>query len=604
MAKKVVEVELKTVGAEEAVADINDVSQSLNKLEKQEKGTTQQTEKLTTRVSENGGAMGILNQLTGGMAQTFKDAGEAVGLTGKSLKGLKGALLATGIGIAVIAIGALINNFDKVTAALGITNPRLEKFNETVGEAEVAAANASRGLETLRDVVLDVTADEKARTEALARLSETVKGLNGVTLDQEDALKKVVEMTQPYIEASQKRAKADAFAALIAEEEAEQIKERIEDIEKVEKFEAIAAKNQTRYNIQRAEVHRKRLDNAIAKEDEFIAMLNEKYMQLTEEALAAESVTRNLNDSFEEQTKAADETAKSIEKSTKATKKEVEAKTLAQKAFEKDLIDNQFFIPGVGYVSKETFKVLKEKRDKALKEEKEAKDKAIENDKAVDKIQADFKNKMEDEAADTELKKIELQRDRKLAELKLLEATESEKADIIAYYNQQVADATKKQDELAAKEKEERLQQTIGSLVSIVGASSKFGKGIAAANAIRDTFAGANKAFSQGGIFGFVQAAAIIASGLKNVKTIMGTKDPAPPSIARGSSAGSETTVSIPSASTPSLPPQFNTVGASGVNQLAQALGGQAPVRAFVVSGDVSTAQEMDRNIVSSASLG
>jgi hypothetical protein len=604
MAKKVVEVELKTVGAEEAVADINDVSQSLNKLEKQEKGTTQQTEKLTTRVSENGGAMGILNQLTGGMAQTFKDAGEAVGLTGKSLKGLKGALLATGIGIAVIAVGALINNFDKVTAALGITNPRLEKFNETVGEAEVAAANASRGLETLRDVVLDVTADEKARTEALARLSETVKGLNGVTLDQEDALKKVVEMTQPYIEASQKRAKADAFAALIAEEEAEQIKERIEDIEKVEKFEAIAAKNQTRYNIQRAEVHRKRLDNAIAKEDEFIAMLNEKYMQLTEEALAAESVTRNLNDSFEEQTKAADETAKSIEKSTKATKKEVEAKTLAQKAFEKDLIDNQFFIPGVGYVSKETFKVLKEKRDKALKEEKEAKDKAIENDKAVDKIQADFKNKMEDEAADTELKKIELQRDRKLAELKLLEATESEKADIIAYYNQQVADATKKQDELAAKEKEERLQQTIGSLVSIVGASSKFGKGIAAANAIRDTFAGANKAFSQGGIFGFVQAAAIIASGLKNVKTIMGTKDPAPPSIARGSSAGSETTVSIPSASTPSLPPQFNTVGASGVNQLAQALGGQAPVRAFVVSGDVSTAQEMDRNIVSSASLG
>ena len=149
MAKKVVEVELKTVGAEEAVADINDVSQSLNKLEKQEKGTTQQTEKLTTRVSENGGAMGILNQLTGGMAQTFKDAGEAVGLTGKSLKGLKGALLATGIGIAVIAVGALINNFDKVTAALGITNPRLEKFNETVGEAEVAAANASRGLETL-----------------------------------------------------------------------------------------------------------------------------------------------------------------------------------------------------------------------------------------------------------------------------------------------------------------------------------------------------------------------------------------------------------------------------------------------------------------------
>jgi hypothetical protein len=555
--------------------------------------------------------MGILNQLTGGMAQTFKDAGEAVGLTGKSLKGLKGALLATGIGIAVIAVGALINNFDKVTAALGITNPRLEKFNETVGEAEVAAANASRGLETLRDVILDVTADEKARTEALAKLSETVKGLNGVTLDQEDALQKVVDMTQPYIEASQKRAKADAFAALIAEEEAEQIKERIEDLEKVEKFEAIAAKNQTRYNIERAEVHRKRFDKAVAEEDKFIAMLNERFMELTTEALAAENVTRNLNDSIKEQGEVVDETTKSIEKSTEVVKKsteaaqeEVKAKSLAQKAFEKDLIDNQFFIPGVGYVSKETFEALKAKQDKAIQDDKDAKEKAIENAKGIDQIQAEFKTRMENEAADNEIKKIELEKNRKLAELDLLEATESQKADIIAYYNQQVADATKKQDQLAAKEKEERLQQTIGSLVSIVGASSKFGKGIAAASAIRDTFAGANKAFAQGGIFGFVQAAAIIASGLKNVKTIMGTNDPAPPAIARGASVSSEPSVSIPSTPTESLPPQFSTVGASGVNQIASLLGDQPPVQAFVVSGDVTTAQELDRNIITSASIG
>ena len=44
--------------------------------------------------------------------------------------------------------------------------------------------------------------------------------------------------------------------------------------------------------------------------------------------------------------------------------------------------------------------------------------------------------------------------------------------------------------------------------------------------------------------------------------------------------------------------------GASGTNQLAELLGGQKPPRAYVVSGDVSTAQELDRNIVSSASLG
>ena len=64
----------------------------------------------------------------------------------------------------------------------------------------------------------------------------------------------------------------------------------------------------------------------------------------------------------------------------------------------------------------------------------------------------------------------------------------------------------------------------------------------------------------------------------------------------------------VPQAATPSggsLPPAFNVVGASGTNQLADAIAGQQeqPVKAFVVSGDVSTAQELDRNIVQGATI-
>jgi hypothetical protein len=40
------------------------------------------------------------------------------------------------------------------------------------------------------------------------------------------------------------------------------------------------------------------------------------------------------------------------------------------------------------------------------------------------------------------------------------------------------------------------------------------------------------------------------------------------------------------------------------VNQIASLLGDQPPVQAFVVSGDVTTAQELDRNIITSASIG
>jgi len=51
--------------------------------------------------------------------------------------------------------------------------------------------------------------------------------------------------------------------------------------------------------------------------------------------------------------------------------------------------------------------------------------------------------------------------------------------------------------------------------------------------------------------------------------------------------------------------PSFNIVGSSNVNQLSDAISaqGRKPVRTYVVASDVSTAQELDRNIIESASL-
>jgi len=51
--------------------------------------------------------------------------------------------------------------------------------------------------------------------------------------------------------------------------------------------------------------------------------------------------------------------------------------------------------------------------------------------------------------------------------------------------------------------------------------------------------------------------------------------------------------------------PCFNIVGASETNQLASAIGEQSqePVKAYVVSSDVTTSQEMDRNIIEGASF-
>jgi chromosome segregation ATPase len=143
--------------------------------------------------------------------------------------------------------------------------------------------------------------------------------------------------------------------------------------------------------------------------------------------------------------------------------------------------------------------------------------------------------------------------------------------------------------------------KALGTIAGIVGENSKFGKGIAVVQAIQDTYAGATKAFAQGGIFGYVGAAGIIASGLANVKKITSTKEPKAPSFASGSGGSSSVSVPTPTVQAPS----FNIVGSSETNQLAEAIGSQSqqPVKAYVVSGDVTTAQSLDRNIVESASL-
>ncbi len=72
-----------------------------------------------------------------------------------------------------------------------------------------------------------------------------------------------------------------------------------------------------------------------------------------------------------------------------------------------------------------------------------------------------------------------------------------------------------------------------------------------------------------------------------------------------GSGGGASTSFRAAAPSAPQAP-AFNVVGASGTNQLAEAINGRdaQPVKAFVVSNEVTNAQALDRNIVNSASLG
>jgi hypothetical protein len=98
--------------------------------------------------------------------------------------------------------------------------------------------------------------------------------------------------------------------------------------------------------------------------------------------------------------------------------------------------------------------------------------------------------------------------------------------------------------------------------------------------------------------------AIIAATGFKAVQDIVSVQIPG--GGGGGGGAASSGGAASASASAPSMTaPSFNTVGSSSTNQLAQTIGqqSQTPQRSYVVASDVSTAQAMDRNIISNASI-
>jgi hypothetical protein len=144
------------------------------------------------------------------------------------------------------------------------------------------------------------------------------------------------------------------------------------------------------------------------------------------------------------------------------------------------------------------------------------------------------------------------------------------------------------------------IKGALNGIAQLVGENTLLGKGIALAQVAIDTYTGATKALAQGGIFGYIGAAGIVATGIANARKITATQVPTE-SGGGGSSPAITNTLSQPS-----TPAQFNIVGQSNLNQLAQSIGGQfqQPIRAYVVGQDVTTSQQLQRQRVRTATFG
>lgn len=172
---------------------------------------------------------------------------------------------------------------------------------------------------------------------------------------------------------------------------------------------------------------------------------------------------------------------------------------------------------------------------------------------------------------------------------------------------QQQTDARIKIAELEALSKRQLLDVTanaLGAFSKLAGKETAAGKALAVASTLMSTYTAGQKAYesqflpiptTNSPLRGTIAKIAAYASGFASVKEILKVKTPAGAGTA-ASGAGANVIQA----------PDFNVVGASQTSQLAETVAGQQakPVKAFVVGKDISTQQELDRNITNTASFG
>ena len=161
-------------------------------------------------------------------------------------------------------------------------------------------------------------------------------------------------------------------------------------------------------------------------------------------------------------------------------------------------------------------------------------------------------------------------------------------------------------EQLVTQARIDLAQQALAALSGLAKQGRDGAKAVAVGMAILDAYKAISATFANASAnpqtilfpgYPFVQAAIAGVNAFNTVKKILAT-DPSNPSGSTtpnntGRGAGSQT-------------PAFNVVGTSPENQLATALSDkeQKPVRAYVLSNEVTNQQALDRNIQDSASIG
>jgi hypothetical protein len=537
---------------------------------------------------------------------SFKQLGATASLAFKNMTTASKAFAVTGIGLLLTAVALAISKMDELKALFDDTTTAQKALKDTTEAYTTAQKDATVEVNKMAAAFDLAKKGVITKEEALEQYNETLGGALGAADNFNTAEEIFIKSSGAYVEAVALRAKANALFEKAAQIQADAIIEAMEVSQnRVSQglsiavpfgglISAIGEATGATDDLNKA-VNKLETADILGSADQQASEIN----KLAQETLAAsERITAEFDINLRT-------TNRSTVKNAKTTAKELED------------IQNE--------ILRKRFEAIEDPHKRArllrrldLKEELEALKQRNISQEQFDEmskfIQTEFREDMMainafyakeeivamDVQAATEIEttkktneEIELQMaesaarqkaiDDKLAEDKKLNAMAVADAQLSIAHDSlgaigQLATAFAKDDEKNAK-KAFKINKAVGIAQAVVSTA----QGIMSQLAVpQDALTGAN----------FIKAGIVAATGAAQIATIAKTEF---------QGGGGADAPNLDEGGGEAQAPSFNVVGDSGINQIASLQ--QQPVQAFVVSGEVTTSQALDRNRVENATL-
>lgn len=577
-------------------------------------------------------AMALSQGLQGLMEakDSFKQLGT---VAGNALKGIKTGIAATGIGLLLVAVGSLVAYWDDIKEAVsGVSDEQTNlnkktQANLVASEAKVESLNKQDNIlklqgKTEKEILqlkiteLDATikiaevnlqnqkATKKAQVEAAQRNHDILVGIISFMSIPLELLLKSVDKVASFIGKetglSEWYKGVKEGAANLIFDPRQTASEGDAAIKEAE-AKLLDMKNaQAGYKLQIQQIEREAAQRSISNANQTAKQIKDIAFDLEEERI------RLMKDG---QQKELDSIALQYARRKKEIEKDETILANDKTKLLNALIDSQ---KNEEAIVNEKYRLLeKEKQKQALEDKIKLEDeqwyalqklKNSQKEQELLDLQIAYDKEYELAGTNVELQKTltdKFNKDSAAINEKYRKQEEIAKAEA----DKKEADRIKALNDLRFKAAKDTLE-TISNVTELFAGKSKaqqkkafqIQKAVNIASATMDTYKAAASALKDSPApFNYIAMAAVITAGLVNVKKIAAQK------FEGGTSGGGGGSTAAGGGGVAPITPQFNTVGNNGINQLAQLQ--QQPVQAYVVSGEVTSAQALDRNRVQNSSL-